>query len=239
MIYAIMSQKGGVGKTTAAVNIAFGLADKKKKVLLVDADQQENAWAALGGQELPASLVEVFRGEAKAAAAVLPGKVDLAAVSAEIVGYDVKPGDFKKALSGLRYDYIIIDCPPGLSDTTKAALLCADRVILPITSDLFGLQALKQSKGIIDGAKQINKGLKVSGLLRMRYVERLNITETLKKNIEEAGKAYGVKGYKTAVRECVAVRECNLFGKSIYDYAPNSTAAADFRELVKEIMKER
>ena len=237
MIYAIMSQKGGVGKTTAAVNIAFGLADKKKKVLLVDADQQENARLAIGAKELPASLVEVFNGEAKTAAAIVPGKVDFLAVTSEVAGYDVKPNDFKKALAGLKYDYIIIDCPPGLSDTTAAVLVAADRVILPTTADAFGLQSLKQTKDIIDGAQKANKGLKVSGLLRMRYNERLNITQTLAELLEEACKLYGVKGYKTAVRECVAVRECPLVYKSIFDYAPNSTAAADFRELVKEIIK--
>ena len=239
MIYALVAQKGGTGKTTAAVNIAYGLADKKKKVLLVDADQQENACLSLGVRELPASLVEVFKGEAKAAAAILPGKVDFAAVTSAVAGYDVKVGDFKKALSGLKYDYIIIDCPPGLSNTTVSVLAAADRVILPITSDAYGLQSLKQSKEIIDGAKKSNKALKVSGLLRMRHVERLNITETVADYIADASKAFGVKGYKTAIRECVAVRECPLVGKSVLEYAPNSTAAADFRELVKEIMKER
>ena len=238
MIFAIMSQKGGVGKTTAAVNISYGLAEKKKKVLLVDADQQENAIGQLGLQELPGSLVEVFKGKAKTSAVILPGKVDFVAVTSEVLGYDVKPGDFKKALAGLNYDYIIIDCPPGLSSVTVSALACADRVILPITADVFGLQSLKQSKGLIDGAKEANKGLKVAGILRMRYNERLNITQTVAEYIADAGKAYGVKGYKTAVRECVAVRECPLYGKSIFDYAPNSTAAADFREIVKEIIKE-
>lgn len=239
MIYAVMSQKGGSGKTTVSVNLAAALANKKKKVLLVDADQQANSTYTLGVDSVQYSLVDVFKGKCKVAAAIIPGKIDLLTVTSEIMGQSVKPDAFKKALAGLSYDYVIIDCPPGFTEVTKAVILAADRIILPVNMDVYGLQSISQFSGIYEQAKEVNKGLKVSGIVRCKYQTRRNITKQVDKMLEEGAKYLGTKIYKSALRECLAVRESALFRKSIFDYAPKSTAAADFEEFTKEIMKER
>lgn len=239
MIYAIMSQKGGVGKTTLAVNLAAALANKKKKVLLVDADQQANSTYTLGVENVSVSLVDVFKGKAKASAAVAPGKIDLLAVTSEIMGEHVKYDSMKKALSGLSYDYIIIDCPPGFTEITKAVFLAADRIILPVNMDLYCLQGLKQFAGMYEEAKEINKALKISGIVRCMYKGRQNLTKIIDENMQEGARFLKTKIYKTTIRECSAVRESAYLQKDIFAYSPKSKAAEDFAELAKEIMKER
>lgn len=241
MIYAIMSQKGGTGKTTIAFNLAAGLAVKKKKVLLVDADQQANLSYTMEQKTVQYSLLDVFSGKIKTSAAIIPGKVDFLTVTGKIAGAKVAFDSFKKALSPVasQYDYILIDCPPGFNEITKAVLLAADRIILPVSMDLYGLQSLSQFKEIYTQAKEINKGLKISGIVRNRYIERQKLTKSIDEPMKQGAKYLDTKIYKTVLRECLAVRESELAKENIFDYAPKSKAAEDFAEIAKEILKER
>jgi chromosome partitioning protein len=233
-----MSQKGGTGKTTLALNLAYGLA-KKKKVLLVDADQQANLSYTMEKTKVQYSLLDVFNNKAKASQAIIAGDVDLLTITGAVAGEKIRFDSFKKALSGLKYDYIIIDCPPGFNDITKAVLLAADKVILPVNMDLYGLQSLAQFRDIFEQAREINKGLKIAGIVRNRYIERQKLTKNIDDSLKQGAKFLNTKIYKTVLRECLAVRESELCRQNIFDYAPKSKAAEDFAELTKEIMKER
>ena len=239
MIYGIMSQKGGAGKTTIAYNLAYYLTDRKKKVLLVDADQQCNSCTALGVETVKYSLVDVFKGKVTAKAAIIPGKIDLLAATGEIMGEKIKYDRLQKALSGLEYDYIIIDCPPGFTDITKSALLAVDRVILPVNMDVFGLESIAQFKGIFDEAKEVNTDLKISGIVRCKYIERRKLTKIVDDNLKDCSKHFGIKIYKTPIRECVSIVEAEYMQQSIFEYAPKCKAAQDMTELFKEILKDK
>ena len=240
MIYAIYSQKGGIGKSTTTYNLGCGLAGKGKKVLLVDLDQQSNLSLMAGVDEVKHSLVDVFGGVSVSDAVVECSGVDLLCATDEIMEYKGSADSLKKALQKIKkYDYILLDCPPGVSGITKNALLAADRVIIPVNLDLLGLQSLKQVKGFIDGAKQINKKLVVSGILVTRYVERLQVSKKTLELLGDAAKYLNCKIYKTYIRECVALREEQYFEQSIFDYAAKSAGAEDFASLTNEIIKER
>lgn len=239
MVYAIYSQKGGTGKSTTVFNLACGLARKGKRVLVIDLDQQANLSLMAGVSEVEKSLVDVFEGSPVGDAIVKCSGIDLISATDDVMDFEGGVDSLKKVTSKLKqYDYILLDCPPGVSTITKNALLAADRVLVPVNLDLLGLQSLKQVKGFIDGAKKANKKLKVSGVLVTRYVERFQVSKKALESLEDAAKYLGCKIYDTYIRESVTLREEQFFAQSIFDYAPKSTGAEDFEQLSNEIIKE-
>ena len=209
-ILAIANQKGGVGKTTTAVNLAAALATTPRRVLLVDLDPQGNATMASGvdKRELEASMCEVLLAEASAEAAIvttpegydlLPTNIDLTAAEIRLMDESQREQRLKNALDTVRhrYDYILIDCPPSLSLLTLNALAAADGVIVPMQCEYFALEGLSALVNTIEALKQkLNPRLEISGIVRTMYDVRNNLASAVSNELTEH---FGDKVFRSIV----------------------------------------
>lgn len=245
---AIINQKGGVGKSTTAHALGAGLTLKGNKVLYVDLDAQGNlsytlkanasGYNSLGVLERPETIKEEI--QITSEGAILASAAKLASADKNIVETG-KEYRLRKALKLIaeEYDYCIIDTPPTLGIVTINALTACDYAIIPAQADIYSLQGIGQVNETIKPVKEYcNSDLKVMGIVLTRFSARSILSRELTEVIEEAAKKLDTKVFNTKIRECISIKEAQVSQKDIYSYAPRSNAAADYKELLEEVMKE-
>jgi chromosome partitioning protein len=247
-IIAIATQKGGVGKTTTAINLAASLALEKKKILLVDADPQGNATSGAGIQRSPGrkSLYDVLiSGESVKTAVlstevemlwVLPSDKNLAGIEIEFADSPDRGKILKRLLEPVReyFHYIIIDCPPSLGIMTVNGLTAADTLLVPIQCEYFALEGVTELFETLARLKrELNPGLSIEGLLLTMYDERTNLSAAVAKDLRDF---YGPQVFRTVIPRNVRLAEAPSFGKPIALYDARSRGAISYSELAKEIL---
>lgn len=247
-ILCLANQKGGVGKTTTAVNLAASLAAAERRTLLVDCDPQSNSTSGLGLTGDPEkNLYGVLMGECSPREAivdtelsylkVLPAVRDLAGAEIELVSQIARESRLREALEQLRedYEFILLDCPPSLGLLTVNALTAADAVIIPLQSEYYALEGLSQLLNTIERVRQaLNPGLEVEGIV-------LTMTDTRNKLsgqvADEARSYFGEKVYKTSIPRNVRLSEAPSHGKPIILYDITSRGAESYLELAREFLE--
>lgn len=250
-IISFFNQKGGVGKTTVALNLAAALADKKNKILLIDGDPQGNLTSGIMGDEtsFDMNLYEVIMGHETIEDSVvetthsgvdlLPGSTDSAGLEIELAISGDWHYKLRNALQkiGPRYDYIFIDCPPSLGILALMALNASEEVITTIQTEYYALEGVSQLLRTVDLVREnYNSGIHVSGVLLTMVDGRNNLSLEVEKEVREF---FGDLTYETTIPRNVRVAEAPGFGMSVLDYAPRSAGAESFRELAKEFLKRR
>jgi chromosome partitioning protein len=247
-VIAIASQKGGVGKTTTAINLGASLAQEGRRVLLLDIDPQGNATSGLGvnGNDQRVTIYEALIGNSDLKDAVMPtalANLDLipagqrlSGAEVELVGLMAREGRLRASLAPIRpeYDFILIDGPPSLGLLTVNALTAADSVLIPLQCEYLALEGLTQLIAAIRLVQDhLNPGLRIEGVLLTMYDARLNLSQQV---ADEARKFFAERVYKTAIPRNVRLSEAPSFGKPIVLYDPHSTGAESYRQLAKEVL---
>ena len=247
-IIALVNQKGGVGKSTSAVNLASYLAAMGKYVLLVDIDPQANATSGLGidPQTTPLNLYhslvggllpeEVIRQTGLFAYDIMPAAPDLAGATIELV--NMKDREFKlyELLRRIRtnYDYILIDCPPSLGLLTINGLVAADEVIIPVQCEYYALEGLGQLLRTVELVQEnLGSPIKIKGALLTMYDRRNRLSRHVRKEME---RNFSGHVFETIIPRCIKLAEAPSFGQSILQYNPNSRGAKAYKQLAQEII---
>lgn len=247
-VIAVTNQKGGVGKTTTAVNLSACLAVQGKKVLLLDTDPQGNATSGIGLEkrelkfciydalinEMP--LQRIIRKSQIEGLDVVPATIQLAGAEIELVSTISREVRLRSVLEEVReaYDYIIIDCPPSLGLLTLNALSAADTVLVPIQCEYYALEGLGQLTNTINLVKKhLNSKLVLEGVLLTMYDSRTNLSAQV---AEEVRKHFGSKVFKAVIPRNVRLSEAPSYGQPIITYDERSKGAETYRELAKEVI---
>lgn len=248
-IIAIANQKGGVGKTTTAINLSAAVGILEKKVLLIDADPQANASSGLGIniEEIDRGTYEVLEHELSAKEVIIPTEspnldiipshVDLVAAEIELVDVENRESLLKRALAEVKdaYDYIFIDCAPSLGLITLNALTAADSVIIPIQCEYFALEGLGKLLNTIKGVQQHhNPDLDIEGLLLTMYDSRLRLSNQV---VEEVRNHFPNMVFETMINRNVRLSESPSYGESIIKYDAESKGAENYLHLAHEFLK--
>lgn len=248
-IISIVNQKGGVGKTTTAVNLASAIGILGKSVLLVDADPQGNTTSGYGINKKNVKITSydllIGKGSAEAAAietkfknvSIVPASIDLAAAEVDLIELEHREAQLKMALATARekYDYIFIDCPPSLGLITINALNASDTVFVPIQCEYFALEGLSQLIATVRQVKRLyNSTLEIEGIVLTMYDARLNLTGQV---VGEIKKYFADKLYKTAIPRAVRLSEAPSYGMPIHYYDKRSKGALAYEDLAKEFLK--
>ncbi len=248
-IIAVVNQKGGVGKTTTAVNLSAGIGALGKKVLIVDADPQGNTTSGYGINKkgADATSYELLLGNVSADAAtvktafknvdIIPASMNLAAAEIDLIEVKHRESNLKTALSAARekYDYIFIDCPPSLGLITINALCAADTVLVPIQCEYYALEGLSQLIASVRQVKRLyNSTIEIEGIVLTMYDGRLNLTNQV---VSEIKKYFSDKLYKTAIPRAVRISEAPSHGVPIQYYDGHSKGAVAYNDLAKEFLK--
>ena len=248
-IIAIANQKGGVGKTTTAINLSACLAEKGQKVLAIDMDPQGNMSSGLGldKDSIDKTIYDMIIGESDVEEVInhgtidnldiLPSNVDLSAVEIELIDVDNKEFVVRDAIQKIKdnYDYIIIDCPPSLSLLTINAMTTADSVLVPIQCEYYALEGLSQLIHTVELVKErLNSILEIEGVVFTMYDARTNLSlqvvENVKDNLEQ-------NIYKTIIPRNIRLAEAPSYGMPINLYDSKSAGAESYRKLAEEVIE--
>jgi chromosome partitioning protein len=248
-IICITNQKGGVGKTTTAVNLASCLAAIEKRTLLLDMDPQGNSTSGVGvdKQEAEPNIYHVLMGEADIVETIRPTELKklfcvpanghLTGAEVELVGLEERETRLKKALAPIEgdYDFILIDCPPSLGFLTLNALTAAQSVLIPVQSEYYALEGLSSLMETVERVREsLNPRLEIEGALLTMYDSRTRLSTQVS---EEVRKFFGEKVYNTVIPRNVQLSESPSFGKPIILYDIRSSGAQAYLSLTKEIVK--
>jgi len=248
-IIAVTNQKGGVGKTTTAVNTAAGIAKLGKKVLLIDIDPQGNATSGVGvdKRSVEYSSYSVMVDDVKAEDAIvhtkfdnldlIPSGIELAAAEIELVEADRRESKLKNALALIKssYDYIFIDCPPSLGLITTNAFCAADTLLVPIQPEYYALEGLSQLMGTVRKIKRrYNQYLDIEGVLLTMYDGRLNLTQQV---VEEVKRFFPRKVFSAVIPRGVRLSEAPSFGMPIMYFDKSCKGAVSYMDLCEEIIE--
>ena len=248
MIYAVINQKGGVGKSTVAGVLLSGLTKRGFKTLAVDLDAQGNLSFSVGADtNTQKTSFEMLTQKCSVSDLIQHTEQgDVIPSSRSLSGADMfinttgKEYRLKEALEQIEnsYDYIILDTPPALGILTVNALTAADSVIIPAQADVYSLQGIAQlSETISTVRKYCNPKLKISGILLTRYNARAVLNRNIYDMMQEQAKNLDTKLFKTSIREAVAVREAQISQTSIFDYAPKANVTEDFQNFINELLE--
>ena len=248
-ILAIINQKGGVGKSTTAVNLAAALGAAGKEVLLVDLDPQGNATSGYGidKRDIGQCVYNVLLGETPVedvilanggkGVDVLPSTISLAGAEVELVNEMARENRLKSALGSLRgrYDYILIDCPPSLGLLTINALVAADKLLIPIQCEFYALEGVTK---LLDSMKRVksvlNPSLDIYGIVLTMYDSRTNLSKQV---VDEVRSFFGNTVFKTLIPRTVKLSEAPSYGQPIIEYAPENKGTEAYNELAQEVIQ--
>lgn len=247
-IIAFCNQKGGVGKTTSALNVAVGLTLLKKKVLVIDLDPQAHLTYSLGldAHDLKGTIYSVMKGATPLADAimdikgmkVLPANLDLALIETEMTALPKKEAILKNKLSAVSdIQYVIIDCPPASGLLTINALVACQEVFIPLQMEFLALKGMSRLLTLIEEVKKkFNKNEPAYRIIPTRHDARKRLNNAIMDKVRER---FGMRVFNAVIRENIAVAEAPSFGQSIFEYAPKSHGAEDYLALCKEIVRKR
>ena len=248
-VIAIANQKGGVGKTTTAINLTAAIAEKGKKVLVIDIDPQGNTTSGFGidKNDLEDTVYELILGECSINnciikevipnVSVLPSNVNLAAAEIELIGIEKKEYILRNEVDYIKdqYDYILIDCPPSLNMLTINAMTTATSVLVPIQCEYYALEGLSQLIHTINLVKErLNPELDIEGVVFTMYDSRTNLSMQVVENVKNHLKQ---NIYKTLIPRNIRLAEAPSYGMPITKYDSKSAGAEAYRRLAKEVMK--
>ena len=250
-ILAIANQKGGVGKTTTAVNLGVALAEKKLRVLLIDLDPQANATSALGMQDVEGeSIYESLIGNVPIVSKILPTRIDnmflipadldLAGAEVEIARMTDHLTRLASTLSAFRsdetFDLVFLDCPPSLGILMTNALAAADEILTPIQCEYFALEGLVKIVRVVEQVRDsgANDRVQIGGIVMTMFDSRTNLSEQV---VNEVRQHFGERVYKTIIPRTVRLSEAPSFGKSILEYDSSGAGATAYRALAREFIK--
>lgn len=248
MIFTVNNQKGGVGKTTTSHALGAGFAARGKRVLLIDADPQANLSLSVGADISDGTIYDVLQGKASVADVIQRiGDLDVIPSNILLSGADLEFTNtgreflMREALEPVadQYDYVVIDTPPSLGILTVNALTVSNKVIIPMTADIFALQGMDQLGNTIQQVRKwTNPNLKIAGILLTKHSNRTILGRDLAEAIEVIAQNMGTKVFDTKIREGIAMREAQTQRSDIFAYAPNSNPGVDYALLIDEILKE-
>ncbi|HSX47651.1 MAG TPA: ParA family protein [Patescibacteria group bacterium] len=243
-IIAIVNQKGGVGKTTSAINIAANIANRNKKVLLVDLDPQGNSTSGLGiaKEKGPTTydllcegmdLVDIVQETHVAQLYIIPANAHLAGAEIEFVNRNDREFILKHALNKSEFEYIFIDCPPSLGLLTINALTACTKVLIPVQTEFYALEGLSQLLNTVQAIKSsTNPNLEMLGVVLTMYDKRNSLSEQVYKEVQNY---FGDKLFKTVIPRNVRLAEAPSFGQTIFEHDKWSKGARAYKSLTKEI----
>jgi len=252
-VIALANQKGGVGKTTTAINLAACLAERRKRILLIDLDPQANATSGLGiekqeGQSVYRALLgegsveELIKPSGTERLDLIPSEVDLAGAEVDVARADRYLHRFKEAVAPLlntgRYDFILVDCPPSLGILTMNALTAAESILIPLQCEYYALEGLSVIARMVDRLRDsgANPALQIEGIVMTMYDMRTNLSQQV---VQEVLNHFGDKVYETLIPRSIRLGEAPSFGKPIIAYDKHCTGAAAYRQLAREFLNRR